>query len=218
MNDLQFNIDEIRASLQAFQADFPAINESLMMKREDVSDEMVDHIVEAYEFLNGLLEKGMDLFTPAGLHSLLEMNHIVLCGADPDQRLNYYQHITETRKRFTKRIRPIRAWVDRNREKSNPWKLATGFYSLNLSQPQLFIEGNHRTGNILLNYLLVSRGAAPFIVTPDTAKEYLDISGDIKFTDKDNAIESALNLPGYRKRFIALLRTRTDNRYLETTD
>jgi len=211
----QFNIEAIRRALKDFQADFPTINEKLDMKREDVSDDMVDQIVESYVFLNDLLAKDIDLFTPAGLHSLLEMNHIVLCGIDPDQRLSYYHHITETRTRFVSRIKPIRKWVVKNMDKSNPWKLATGFYAMILSQPQLFIEGNHRTGNTLLNYLLVSKGVPPYIVTPETAVEYLNVSGDIKFTDKDNTIESALNLPSHRKRFIKLLKDRTDDRFLE---
>ncbi len=215
MSGPRFNIQAIGTSLKNFQADFPTINDKLDMKREDVSDEMISQIVEAYIFLNDLLEKDMDLFTPAGLHSLLEMNHIVLCGTDPDQRMSYYHHITETRARFLERIKPIRKWVLQNINKTNPWKLATGFYTMLLSQPQLFIEGNHRTGNVLLNYLLVSKGVAPYIVSPETAVEYLNVSGDIKFTDMDNTFESALNLPGYRKRFIALLKDKSDERFLE---
>ena len=215
MSTKRFNIDEIESSLKSFQAEFPSINEKIDMKREDVSDEMISQIVEAYVFLNDLLDKGMDLFTPAGLHSLVEMNHIVLCGTNPDLRMSYYHHITETRTRFLERIKPIRKWVLKSIDKTNPWKLATGFYTMNLSQPQLFIEGNHRTGNILLNYLLVSKGVPPYIVSPETAVEYLNISGDIKFTDKDNSFESALTLPGYRKRFIALLKEKSDERYLE---
>ncbi|MDF1567393.1 MAG: hypothetical protein P1P77_05190 [Spirochaetaceae bacterium] len=215
MSSPRFHISAINSALKDFQAEFLTINENLAMKREDVSDDMVNQIVEAYVFLNGLLQKGMDLFTPAGMHSLLEMNHIVLCGSDPDQRMNYYHHIAETRARFMKRIKPIRAWVEKNEKKSNPYKLAAGFYLQNLSQPQLFIEGNHRTGNILVNYLLVSKGLPPYIITPDTAKEYLDISGDIKFTDKDNSIENTIKMPGQKKRFISLLQEHSETRFLE---
>lgn len=211
----RFHISAIKSALKDFQAEFLTINENLAMKREDVSDEMVDQIVEAYVFLNGLLQKGMNLFTPAGMHSLLEMNHIVLCGSDPDQRMNYYHHITETRARFMKRIKPIRTWVEKNEKKSNPYKLVAGFYMQILSQPQLFIEGNHRTGNILVNYLLVSKGLPPYIITPDTAKEYLDISGDIKFTDKDNSIENTIKMPGQKKKFISLLKEHSETRFLE---
>ncbi len=210
-----FHIESIKTALKDFQSAFPDINNKLAMRREDVSNVMVDQIVDAYVFLNDLLEKDIDIFTPAGLHSLLEMNHIVLCGTDPEERMNYYHHINETRNRFLKGIKPIRKWVLDNIEKTNPWKLATGFYSLILSQPQLFLEGNHRTGNILLNYLLVSKGASPYIITPETAIEYLDISGDIKFTNKDNTWGSNISLPGHRKRFIAMLKEQTNSRFLE---
>jgi type VI protein secretion system component VasA len=83
VNNPRFHISAIKTALKDFQAEFLTINENLAMKREDVSDDMVNQIVEAYVFLNGLLQKGMNLFTPAGMHSLLEMNHIVLCGAIP---------------------------------------------------------------------------------------------------------------------------------------
>ena len=209
-----FNITAVRSALEAFQSAFHRINDTLAMKREDVSDAMVQQIVEAYTFLNDLLEKGIDLFTPAGLHSLLEMNHIVLCGSDPNQRMNYYHHITETRTRFLSRIKPIRSWMEKNKNRKDPHKFATGFYLRALSQPQLFIEGNHRTGNILVNYLLVSRGEPPYVLTPQTAAEYLNISGDIKFTDKDNSIETTFKVPGQKKRFMALLREHADERFL----
>lgn len=211
---MYFNIMAVRDALKAFQNAFPRINDTLAMKREDVSDAMVQQIMEAYIFLNDLLEKDMNLFTPAGLHSLLEMNHIVLCGSDPNQRMNYYHHITETRTRFLSRIKPIRAWMEKSKNRHDPHKLAAGFYLRVLSQPQLFIEGNHRTGNILVNYLLVSRGAPPYVLTPETAAEYLNISGDIKFTDKDSSIESTFKVPGQKKRFTALLREHADERFL----
>ena len=210
----QFNLSAIEDALRAFQAAFPSINEHLLVKREDVTDTMVERILEAYAFLNELLMKDMDLFTPAGLHSLLEMNHIVLCGADAGKRMEYYHHLQATRSRFMKRIRPIREWVLEHRDSANPRKLAAGFYSRNLSQPQLFIEGNHRTGNILFNYLMVSRGGAPYIVTPETALLYLNISGDIKFTDKGKTLENGLRMPGHRKRFMAMLAEHTDSRFL----
>ena len=122
---------------------------------------MRTRILEAYTFLNSLLERGSDLFTPAGLHSLLEMNHIVLCGSGPENRQDFYQHLAETRKNFQRRIKPIASWVLANRNGDKPYRLATGFYTRMLSRPQLFLEGNHRTGNIILNYLLVSKGKAP---------------------------------------------------------
>lgn len=201
-----FNLQAIHTALTDFQANFESINDTLEIRRETFTPAMIGQIVDAYDFLNGLLRQGMDLFTPAGLHSLLELNHIVLCGRKPEDRQHYYQHLVETRKSFQLRIAPIKTWVLANRSGENAWKLATGFYTRMLSRPQLFLEGNHRTGNIILNYLLVSKQAAPFIVQADTARDYLDLSGNIKFTSKDNTLESAFMMPGHAKRFREFLK------------
>jgi len=213
MNTL-FHLENIEKSLRGFKRDFNEINDQLAMRREPMTDLWVDQILEAYVFLNDLLRKGMDLFTPAGLHALLEMNHIVLCGSEKDTRSQYYQHLDETRKSFLKKIRPIKEWVLKKKDSSDPWKLATGYYSRALSQPQLFIEGNHRTGNIVLNYLLISKKAPPYIVSRETARLYLDLSGDIKFTDKDSSWDSTLRMPGHRKRFQEFLKNHTSDHYL----
>ncbi len=213
-SNLQFNIPAIDKALKGFLRAFPDINQRLSLRREDLTPVMVDNILEAYGFLNELMSQGMDLFTPAGLHALLEMNHLVLCGSDRNTRNQYYHHLAETRKSFLRKIKPIKEWVLEKKNEPDPYKIATGFYSRSLSQPQLFIEGNHRTGNILLNYLLISKGAAPYIPSAEDAHVYLDISGDIKFTNKENALENTLKMPGHRKRFQDFLRSATREEYL----
>ncbi|GAB6091153.1 hypothetical protein [Spirochaeta dissipatitropha] len=213
-----FHISHIEEDLKGFQSDFTRINSSLAMRRENITDAMVSQIVEAYRFLNNLLRQNMDLFTPAGLHALLEMNHIVLCGVDPIARTQYYQHLQETRNSFLQRIKPIKEWVLKKRDNGNPHKIASGFYTRMLSQPQLFLEGNHRTGNILLNYLLVSSNALPFVVSVDTARLYLDLSGDIKFTNKENSLDSTVKMPGHNKRFRLFLQEHGSSRYITDRD
>ena len=203
---LLFNLETVETSLVEFQGAFPAINDRLSMRREAFTDVMVGQIVEAYGFLNELLQKEMDLFTPAGLHALVEINHIVLCGTSRETRRHYYAHLEETRQSFLNQIRPVKEWVLKKRKESDPYHLATGFYSRMLSRPQLFLEGNHRTGNIILNYLLISKGSAPYVVGPANATTYLDISGDIKFTDNGNYLDTALRMPGHKKRFRAFLK------------
>lgn len=208
-----FSTREIEASLRDFSGQFAEINDTLAMRREVLTAGMVDQIIEGYEFLNSLLAKGMDLFTPAGLNALLEMNHLVLCGSDKTTRTQYYEHLNETRKSFLKKIRPIKEWVLARKESEDPFRLATGFYTQVLSHPQLFLEGNHRTGNILLNYLLVSRGTPPYVVSVDTARAYLDLSGEIKFTAKDKSLNS-IRMAGHRKRFARFLQESVDPVYL----
>ncbi|TVQ37290.1 MAG: hypothetical protein EA384_12485 [Spirochaetaceae bacterium] len=213
-----FNLSAIEESLKGFQRVFPEINDRLAIRREELTDAMISQIVDAYEFLNSLLRKDMDLFTPAGLHALLEMNHIVLCGTDKQIRAQYYFHLEETRQSFLRQIRPIKDWVLRKRKESDPYHLATGFYSRMLSRPQLFLEGNHRTGNVILNYLLISKRSAPYIVCDYNARGYFDISGDIKFTENGNYLDTALRMPGHRSRFRTFLKSQVREQYLNDTE
>ncbi len=210
----RFNVAEIEASLTGFRLEFAAINDRLAIRREELTKPMVDQILDAYRFLNSLLDKEMDLYTPAGLHGLLELNHIVLCGTNPETRRQYYRHLEETRTVFLSRIKPIKEWVLRKRTDSNAYALATGFYARQLSRPQLFLEGNHRTGNIILNYLLVSKGSPPYVVSARDAHHYLDISGEIKFTENGSHIDTALRMPGHKRRFRAFLKEHADPRFL----
>ncbi|MFP4011210.1 MAG: hypothetical protein ACLFUM_05880 [Spirochaetaceae bacterium] len=202
-----FDLERIEQALHGFRSAFSQVNERLSMQREELTDEMVAHILQAYGFLNEMLEKGMDVFTPAGMHGILELNHLVLCGSDPRVRSDYYAHLSATRKRFLKRIHPIRTYVLKNRKRRrDPHELATVFYSKLLSYPQLFLEGNHRTGNILLNYILSSAGAAPYVPTEADAHIYLNLSGDFKLTERDNSFDTTLKMPKYRKQFQTFLR------------
>ncbi|TVR91360.1 MAG: hypothetical protein EA428_06070 [Spirochaetaceae bacterium] len=209
-----FDTDAIEASLKGFQDVFPQINDQLAIRRETLTDAMVEQIVEAYDFLNTLLKKDIDLFTPAGLHTLLEINHVVLCGTKRETRTHYYAHLEETRKSFLRQIRPIKDWVLRKRKESDPYYLATGFYSRMLSRPQLFLEGNHRSGNVILNYLLISKDSPPYIVSSTNARGYFDISGDIKFTENGNYLDTALRMPGHRTRFRAFLAAQVSSKFL----
>ncbi len=211
----RFDLKKIDASLELFRKHFDSINQQLTTKRETFTPEMKMNIIEAYDFLNHLLGNDIDLFLPSGLHHLLELNHIVLCGTHPQKRQEYYHHLNETRKKFLHRIDKIKDWVLKHRKDEGAFKLAAGFYAKSLSKPQLFLEGNHRTGNIILNYLLLSKHQPPFIMSRETALEYLDLSGDIKYTDSENGFETAFKMPGHRKRFAAFLERCVDAGFLQ---
>ncbi len=209
-----FHIPNIEKALVDFAADFDTINDRLSLHRENLTPAMIANLLEAYAFLNHLLRKDVDLFSLAGLHSLLELNHIVLCGTDRRTRFEYHSHILETRKTFHAGIRSLRKWVLQQRSANNPFKLAAGFYAIALSQPQLFIEGNHRTENIVLNYLLVSAGQFPFVIDPHHAFHYLELSSRIKFADKKNIMKGKWSIPGLRKEFVTFLQSSVHPGYI----
>jgi hypothetical protein len=210
----EFDLKRIEEALRSFQRNFRDINARLSLQREEITDEIIANICDAYGYLNGLMSKGVDLFSLAGLHSLIELNHRVLCGSDTRKRYEFHSHILETRKKFHKRIRPIRAWMIKNADRLDPYQISAGFYCRMLCQPQLFIEGNHRTGNLVLNYILLKDGEKLFVVTDETAFDYLEVSGTIKLSSRKRLSDNLLKLPLHCGTFEAFLRRSASPDYL----
>ena len=179
-----FNLKQIEEALHTFRSHFREINSTLMMSREDFTPLMVGQLLEAYDFANHLWKNDINLFSPSGLYHMLELNHIVLCGTDKRKRLEYFAHLQETRTKFQKNIKPILEWYKKKHAKHPPYRLAAGYYTRALSHPQLFVEGNHRTENIIINYFLLGEGLSPYVISRETAVEYLNLSGMIKFSYK----------------------------------
>ena len=92
-------------------------------------------------------------------------------------------------------------------EQESAWKRAAGVYVRILSQPQLHIEGNHRTGARIMSYILVRDGKATFVLT-DNAKAYFDPSTLIKETKKTTTT-MLMKLPRMKKLFADFLRHQT---------
>lgn len=212
-----YNIEKIQKSLKDFKTHFKDINKKLSIKRDFFDDTIYHNILEGYKFINGLLYDNIDIFSPAGLHSLLELNHLILCGTGHKKRIEFHKYILETRSRFYKRIPQIMKWYHKAEKKMIPESLATAFYIKILSNPQLFIEGNHRTANILINYILAARERGIMILNRKNAHEYLEVSGSIKFSNKDKIIDKHFSLPGFAKVFKNIIEKDQSRNFLNGT-
>jgi hypothetical protein len=67
-------------------------------------------------------------------------------------------------------------------EGESAWSRAAGAYVRTLSKPQLFIEGNHRAGALMMSYILVREGRPPFVLSVENAGAYFDPSAVIRNT------------------------------------
>lgn len=207
----------IAASLRAVQAEFPRINAQLRSQRDSMTDAVVDNLMAGYTFIDTALHDQVDLLSAAHLHSLLELNHLVLCGLDPAVRQEHRQHLAVTAQRFYDHeggydVGNIFTWYHKHAHQSS-WKRAAGVYVRIVSQPQLYLEGNHRTGALIMSYILAREGNPPFVLTVDNAKAYFDPSTLIKQTRKTPATLLA-KLPRMKKRFAAFLHEQADAHYL----
>ncbi|MEF3696259.1 hypothetical protein [Desulfolutivibrio sp.] len=208
----RLNMEEIQASLLEVQRDFSRLSEAMLMRREPLDNRIIDNLLAGYAYVDQLLEEEVDLFTLKGSDHILELNHIVLCGLDERVRLEFGPHILETRKRFSQGIGQILSWYARKKSKS-AYKRAAGVYVLGVSQPQLFLEGNHRTGSLLASFILVKDGKPPFVLTRENALAYFNPSTLIKYKHKQKFLDMQYFLKKYMGYFTEFLEKTLDKRF-----
>jgi hypothetical protein len=212
---LRLHFGRIEDELRDVQRHFPAINAVLNSRRDDFTDAVRLNMVAAFEFLDALVAGGLDLFSAEGVEALLQLNHLVLLGRGYNP-LEFRKHISVTRRQFFDNfrtyIKPIRRWYRRH-EAENPYKVASQVYVGVLSQPQLFQEGNHRTGSLIASGILLQNGCPPFVLTRQNAVAYFNPSTEIKFTDK-RTINGKLRMPKYQRDFRKFLERNINPAYV----
>jgi hypothetical protein len=212
---LRLHLGRIEDELRDLQRQFQAINAVLNCRRDDFTDTVRQNMLTAYEFLDAVVDDNLDLFGDEGLEALLQLNHLVLLGRGFDPRA-FGRHINLTRRRFfdnfRRYVKPIRLWY-RKHETENPYKVAAQVYVGVLSQPQLYQEGNHRTGSLIASGILLQNGCPPFVLTRQNALAYFNPSSEIKFTDK-RTIRGKLRLPKYQHEFREFLQQNVNQTYV----
>jgi len=207
----------IEASLRDVQTQFPRINAILKSPRDRMDDAIVENMLSGYAFVDGLLARKVDLFSVTQLRCFLELNAIVLCGLDPKVRVESARHLAATEKHFYDEkdggIRDIIEWYEMHANES-AWKRAAGVYIRVLSEPELFIEGNHRTGALIMSYILAREGHPPFVLTVDNAKAYFDPSTLIT-KKKKKSLTLLLEMRRLKRQFADFLKSQENPKYLQ---
>ena len=216
MGRYRLDLDAIESSLKEVQRNFHKINDSLNSRRAPLQDEIVNNMMCGYALVDEALAKKVDLFELQNAKYFLQMNHLVLCGIDSETRMEHKKHISETENQFYNQdkcnIFDIIGWNKKHR-KDSAWKRASGVYIFILSQPQLYLEGNHRTGALIMSYILGKEGKAPFVLSKENAKEYFDPSTVVKCTNK-NMIMHLIKLPKIKEKFAGFLKSQEKKSYI----
>jgi hypothetical protein len=212
----RLNIVAIEAALVSVQRQFPRINAGLTARRDPLTDEVVANMVDGYRRIDDCLAQGIDLFRVGRSECLLELNRIVLCGEGGRQRDCSARQLRITEQHFYEAcgggVGALMDWLDVNRHVS-VWRRAAGVFTRVLSQPQLYLEGNHRTGTLLMGYLLAREGLPPFVLTVDNARYFFEPASLIK-KRKKHGLDNLLRLPQMDKRLARLLEDQADSGYL----
>jgi|GEM_PF-1209042 len=219
----RLNLPAIQDSLQGVLLKWDEINSRLNTGRERPTLAMMDNIAAGYEALDRLLESGESLEP----EDLFRWNTDVLYGGDFKVHLEYNDAIELARNKFygsfdketglqiaAGTIKKVWPWYERRTWRrlwtGSPFSHAAAVYAQGLSRPQLFVEGNHRTGAIGLSWVLVQAGLGPFVLSAENAVEYLDLSTDIKFSKRENWTVTP-QFRTYRSRFAKFLERESES-------
>jgi hypothetical protein len=131
----------------------------------------------------------------------------------------YVKAVEATAEKFYHHIGPIQQWYEQHKKRGkHPLKLAAEIYVSILGYPQLYIEGNHRTGSLIANWISVYHGFAPFVLSADNAIAYFAPSTEIKSFANKSTWRGQARLPKYRKSFASFWEQHIDSRYLLQTE
>jgi hypothetical protein len=212
----RLNLDAIEASLRDVQAHFAAINKRLSTPRDPLNDDVLGRLMLGYRRVDALLGARVDPFAPGSSEQILDLNLLVLCGSDRSQRDDCAQLVEATAQRFYAQgdggIESLVTWV-RSTQGESVWRRAGSAYIHVLSQPQLFIEGNHRTGALIISWMLARAGKPPFVLSVDNAKAYFDPSTVAKNARK-HTLRMMLERPKLVKRFADLLKQESEKQHV----
>jgi len=197
----------IEKLLREVQAQYDELSTHFLEPREPFSDSIWQNMLAGYALIENYVNQGVDLFSLRDFGSMLEINATVLCGTDAARRKEFAAHIAATEQRFFASepggVKDLLEWYDMHRGES-PWKRAAGVYVRVLSKPQLFIEGNHRSGALLVSYLLMREGLPPFVLTVDNAEGFFNPSSVIRKVSKRGAM-ALFKMPKIKKNYAAFL-------------
>jgi len=193
----RFSLGSIERSLREVQRQLPELNRNFKPVQEQMADEVIENLISGYALIHYFLESEIELLAVGSSSYLLELNTRVLCGINEKKRFEYKKHIQATNRYFYDRtdagIQSLLEWYALHRHQSL-WRRAAGVYIHILSEPQLFIEGNSRTGALIMSYLLAKEGLEPFVLTVENAKAYFEFSNSVKTLPK-NALANWFRLP-----------------------
>lgn len=216
MGAWRLNLPAIESSLRAVQTDFARINQTLDTPRDAMTDEVRDNLLAGYRMVDEALANRLNPFALGHSAWLLELNRLVLCGTDPDKRQEFAAHLESTERYFYERdgagIGALMEWLQRH-QGDDVWYRAAGAYIQILRRPQLYIEGNHRTGVLIMSYMLAREGQPPFVLSVANAKAYFDPSSLVK-DSKKYSLNMLFGLPKLKKRFAQLLKENGSQGYL----
>jgi hypothetical protein len=216
----RLNLEAIDASLKTVEQHWTEIDDELDLRgigRKDTpfTATIRMRMMSAYSYLDSLLAQQIAPFSKESIEHMLVLNERVHYGTDQQLIDEYSKAIKATAEKFHQQIGPIQNWYKQHTKRGNhPLKIAAEIYVSILGYPQLYIEGNHRTGSLIANWITVYNGFPPFVLSVENAIAYFAPSAEIKSFALKSTWRGQNQLPKYRKSFLAFWESHIDNQFL----
>ena len=215
----RLDLFRIGEALLDVERDWPRIDAELVRLKIGRKDPFTAFIrgnmLSAYTYLDLLVATRIEPLSDESLHHLLVLNHRVHYGVDQTLMAQHMPAIVATTEKFNVNIEPIVNWHHRHAAQGDhPSKLAAETYVSIVGQPQLFIEGNHRTGALIASWINLHAGLPPFVLSVENALAYFAPSAEIKqFADR-STWRGRRHLPKYRKSFRVFWEHHVETKYV----
>ena len=204
---LRLDLVKVEQSLISVEKNWKRIDDELDLRKIGRKDTSFNagvraKMMSAYGFLDNMLGNGVEPFSEESLEDICELNNLVHYGLDSSLRQEYVKAILANKIKYYRNIDSIINWYENHmRKEPHPLKVAAEVYVAILGHPQLFIEGNHRTGSVISSWINMYYGYPPFVLSVKNAIPYFKPSAEIKkFADK-STWRGRSKLPKYRKSF-----------------
>jgi len=168
---LKLDSMKVEQSLTSVEKNWKKIDDELDLRKIGRKDtpftaDIKEKMMSAYGLLDILLREGIEPFSKESLEEMCELNNLVHYGLNSKLRQEYVKAISANSKKYYRNIEPIMDWYKNHMKKEpHPLKVASEVYVAILGHPQLFIEGNHRTGSIISSWINMYYGYPPFVLS-----------------------------------------------------
>ena len=171
-------------------------------RKDPFTETLRQNMLSAYAYLDELVARGIEPFSSKGITRMLTLNNRVHYGTNKGLMAEFKSAISANAEKFHTGIGAIAKWYRRHAERGDhPYKLAAETYVSILGQPQLFIEGNHRTGSLIASWINLRAGYPPFVLSVANAEAYFAPSAEIKLFGDRSTWRGRRRLPKYRRSF-----------------
>ena len=179
----RLDLQAISQALHGLRQNMEHVNHRLEHDQVSLSTQSVNQIVQAYGLLDHYIGSGLPLLSMGQSREVLALNHCVLFGQESMAGGDYRKALKASEQHFYRVSSPgigeMIEWYSRHRHQT-VWKQAAGVYLNTVGPPQLFLEGNHRTGVLLANYVLARTNKAPLVLDDQLATGWFKLTEDIR--------------------------------------